>query len=107
VRAARKSADLFSFLCVSVVNNFCYYPDAVPAAERTAMKNRFALPPMIAEAEAAEAAYLAERSRAQSEKILASMEVRLDGRPNAGRRHVLGGRPSTTTSRATAWRSRR
>lgn len=60
------------------------------------MKNRFALPPLVdaPEGEGAEAAYLAERARAQSEKILASMELRLNGRPDAGRRHVLSARPA-------------
>lgn len=59
------------------------------------MKNCFALPPVAAtpEGKSVEAAYLAERARAQSEKILASMEMRLNGRPSAGRRHVLGARP--------------
>lgn len=57
------------------------------------MNNRFVLPPVIAEGDGAESAYLAERARARSEKILASMEARLHGRPAAERRH-LAARPA-------------
>jgi len=52
---------------------------------------RFALPPVL---HPIEAGYEAERARARSEKILASMEMRLNGRPNVGRRQVLSTRPA-------------